>query len=217
MYLGATHLCGCDDTKKDTEDTIVQGLRWLQPETSADKERIALAISLRQNGIDDPQPLFLFALVDERADRGDGRAGFVLTFGVYDEDQDVIGCVIHEEHTARDGSRGNLVEKYPVFMYYPMVDILVFPFFPIRVRAMGERIDELSWKEYSEGHTMDEMSARDFRHWAMTLPSVYVSIPEPNQTNVQVYLYDRAGHESNRVDLYHVPPRGVPGSPRGRN
>ena len=42
---------------------------------------------------------------------------------------------------------------------------------------------------------------KDFGYWVETLPEVWLSLPDPNKVEVDIYLYDKAGHKSNSVKL----------------
>jgi hypothetical protein len=204
ICLAAMSLCGCTRDADKTPDPVVEKLRSLVPQSPAAKERIDLAISLRQNAVIDSQPVLLYAYVRDDADFGDGQPSFVVGLGFYDEDKDVIGCAVREERTTHSGSRETFVESYPVFTHYPMDGTLQFRSFPIQVRTSDQRKDDQQWQKYIEAHTLDEKSVRNRESFARTLPPVYVSIPEPNHTDVMVYLYDRGGHESNTLQLPHA-------------
>ncbi len=208
VCLAAVSLCGCTRRTEETPDPVVEQLRSVRAGSPAEKERVESAISLRQNGVVDSQPVLFGAYIRRETDLGGGLVGSALGFTFYDEDEDVVGCVIREERTAPDGSRQVLVEEYPVFMHYPTDYPLQPRYFPIQIRASDQRKDDQRWKEYAETDIRDKISARDgMRYFIETLPPVYVSVPEPNHTNVLVSVYDRAGHESNPVEPHYVPPK----------
>jgi hypothetical protein len=199
-------LCGC--AKKEAPDPVVKHLRSALAKTPAGKERerVELAISLRQNGVVDPQPVLFGAYIRGDTDLGGGRVGPALFLAFYDEGEDVVGCVIREECTAPDGSRQTLVEKYPVFMFYPSDWPLQPRYLPIQIRASDQPKDDQQWQEYIQTDIRDKILARDgMRCFIETLPPVYVSAPEPNHADVQVSLYDRPGYESNPVELRYIP------------
>jgi len=105
MCLAAMSLCGCTHRTEETPDPVIEQLRSIRPRSPAQKERVESAISLRQNGVVDSQPVLLATSMRRDMDLGVGRIGSALTFTFYDEDEDVVGCVIREERTAPDGSR----------------------------------------------------------------------------------------------------------------
>lgn len=206
ICLAAMSLCGCTHHTEETPDPVVEQFRSFRPKSAAIKERIELAISLRQNGVVDSQPILLSADIIDDADLGGGQVGFAIALAFYDEDEDVVGCVIREERAAPDGSRQALVEKYPVLMYYPTDGPLQVRYVPIQVRTSDQQKDDQQWKEYTETDRRGKISARGgMEYFLETLPPVYVSVPEPNHTDVLMYLYDQAGHESDPVEPHYVP------------
>lgn len=215
VSLAAMSFSGCADHKQKSPDPVLERLRSLS-ENALNQKPFDLAISLRQNDIVDPEPVFLFAGISADTKSGEGRFGWALGVGFYDEDEDVVGCIIREERAGPDGLRETLVEKYPVFMYYPTKGPVEVRFpVPIQVRTSDERKDDQQWQKYTETQPPEEMYARDRQYWRDTLPPMYMSIPEPNQINIYVSLYDRAGHESNPIELR--PPRSYrpgPGNAR---
>ena len=126
----------------------------------------------------------------------------------YDEEKDIVGIGIREESYGTDREKDVLVEEYPVFTYYSSTQILQYRSVPIQFRRSGERKNDQQWQDFLEGKGFDKsLSSAAERFWK-TLPPVYVSVPEPSKVDVLVYVYDKGGHKSNPVSLYHK--QGVP-------
>ena len=108
---------------------------------------------------------------------------------LYDEDNDLIGIGIREKH---DGPEINVLEeKYPVFERRLVIghpEII-----PVKIRDNNQRKDVSEWNDYLR----QEMS--DLSH--SSLPSVWLSLPNPPMVEIEVWVYDQKGNKSNIVPL----------------
>jgi hypothetical protein len=162
------------------------------------------ALSQLRRGVRDASPI-LFAAYLLAADSGGTR----LCAPCFDADQDLRGFCISERHLDPNGEATLIEERYPVFAPFltttPYNDLN----FPVEIRNEDQRKDEQAWNEYVlaclEFIVRQCADARDGQDKPMeaslevTLPSMWVSIPEPNHVEVYISAYDRAGHESNQL------------------
>jgi len=187
--------CGC----AKQEDGTVQELERIKMsmKDAEAKSRIVTALSMRQNNVVDPKPVLIMAGVG-----GDKEETF-LHMATYDENVDVIGLGVCEEWNTVDGRRDSLVEEYPVFAAHSLDGVLSYSKVPVELRDSGQRKDEELWRIYAEERGSKENSLRDSASNGK-IPPIYVSIPEPNDTDVFVYVYDRSGHKSDSVRLLNV-------------
>jgi hypothetical protein len=185
------------------------GHKWCSPEI---KERADLAISLWRNGNVDPKPILIQAIISKYEDQDQ----IYLTVSVFNEEVDTLGFGIREEHTKEDGTKKVLEEVYPIFVHLPqtMVEDLTRNI-PVNIRTTFQRKDEKLWREYVVAdyiklkreyirkHKNSSRSARDVYYSAYpeTLPSVWISLPDPNKVDVTIWVYDKDGHKSDSVEL----------------
>ena len=208
---------GCS-MRKTPSDIILGELQWhayrFADMNQVDAEqRVRLAISKWQNGVVDPEPILIEAFLKTSID---GERCY-LALNTFDEDADLAGFVIKEEHVDSNGVRATLVEEYPVFTHSSYQNVAGFKTIPVMVRDGSQRKPKDQWQEYlstPRQQLEDEYKKRlksDFAgtykegFWKDTLPPILVSVPQPNKVYVQLYVYDRAGHVSERVSLVHVP------------
>jgi hypothetical protein len=157
------------------------------------RERAKLALSKWQNQDTDPEPILFWA--------GIAQPGKALGLLFHDEDMDVIGFGIDQYYVDANGTRQVLVEEYPVFVHFQWSDVGPLKIVPMQVRNSGQRADKERWNSYMKGEGIDPNMAMSREYWMENLPPVWVSVPEPNVVDVNVYVYDRAGHRSESVRL----------------
>ena len=181
------------------------------------KERIQEAMTKYQNGVRDPEPLLIVAGLS-----GMESDGYYIHVWTYDEDEDVLGCIVREEPLRADDGQRMLEEYYPTFIRGPIVGIAGGSSFPGHIRKGHERKDVKAWADYpdtdferlekelfaaapkpppSDNPFEDPRREHRFQFWEDTLPPVWISIPEPNHVKVWVSVYDKAGRKSNEVEL----------------
>jgi hypothetical protein len=157
------------------------------------KERARLALSRWQDQAINPEPILFWADLS--------RPVTALAINFFDEDMDVIGFGIEEHHIDPNGTKQVLTEEYPAFVHFQWPDVGILKIVPIHVRDAGQQADTKKWDDYAKGVGIDMNLEMSREYWKETLPPVWVSIPEPNVTDVCVYVYDRAGHKSEPVEL----------------
>ncbi len=161
------------------------------------RQRAELALSRWRNDMVDPEPILFWATHS----RPDGRPSGVA-FNFYDEDMDVVGFGVEERHTAPNGTVEILEEEYPVLLHLgAWNDVLNMFSVPISIRNAGQRVDTQQWARYTASEPFDAHAPKSREAWEATLPPVWVSRSEPNAVEVNVYVYDRAGHRSTPIPL----------------
>lgn len=161
------------------------------------KQRAELALSRWRNKTVDPQPILFWAT---HSRPGKGPTGLGLDF--YDEDMDVLGFGVEEHHINTNGTDEIYREEYPVYVHNrPWADVIYTVSVPIHIRSANERANVEEWDRYVRGDALDVNLRMSREDWEATLPPVWISRPEPNAVEVQVYLYDRAGHKSEPIPL----------------
>ncbi len=160
------------------------------------EERCELCLSKWQNRTLDPEPVLVLVSLGRVVARG-----MNLLFEAFDEDKDVIGLGIKEEYTDANGLKTLLTEEYPAFVHRMTSDVMPLRFCDVQIRYAGQRKDAQRWEQYVNGEGIDVSSLRSTERWIETLPTVWISIPEPNKVDVYVYVYDRAGHKSEPLRL----------------
>lgn len=157
------------------------------------KQRAKLALSRWQDQAINPEPIMFWA--------GLAQSVKAIVLNFFDEDMDVIGFGIEEHYVDVNGTKQVLIEEYPAFAHYQWPDVSVLKIVPMQVRNAGQRADKDKWSSYLKGEKIDPNAPMPREYWTTTLPPVWVSIPEPNVVDVNIYVYDRAGHRSESVEL----------------
>ena len=189
-FAMAICLSGCKDDSpelSDREKLSSRGLRYLLKGSPYYSEQLQKAANLWENGVCDPEPI-LFDAILAKWDSSDTVFGIISS----DEDNDLKGIIVREKHAA-----DIFQETYPVFVgggfRVPVsgVEIAI-----ARSRTQNQRKNEELWEQYAA--LAAEVGENEPPPAA---PPLWISIPEPNQIEVWVQLYDKAGHKSNQVKL----------------
>jgi hypothetical protein len=194
--------CQCATQQAKTADAVVEELQRIHM-TMKDrdaKKRITAALSLRQNTVLDREPILIAAGL--AADMREGPNPF-LGLAVYDEDWDVFGVGVREGRNAGDGQTEYSVEEYPVFAHDHLGGPLNYLLVPVEIRDSDQRKDGERWQAYALDSKSNENPPRGSTGEAKT-PPMYISIPEPNDLAVWVYVYDRSGNKSDPVRLQNA-------------
>lgn len=200
---------GCDK-KKAESDHESDFLKYLISHSGDDvdlKQRAQLAMSKLEDGIMDPEPFLIHAIM--KTSRVEDGERMFLTLIMYDEDEDYIGFVVEEECVDSNNIvTTRLVEKYPAFKYSSYSNYLDFMSIPVLVRDENKRKPEEQWLKYMNTprqQQKEEYMKRSKKNWTWkdTIPPVWLSIPEPGKLNIYVRVYDRAGHISERVRMVY--------------
>lgn len=205
---------GCKEKPKKLEvfDSVMYVLdqRMKHPKSpNITRRRAMLAKSRWENGIVDPQPFLVEAILV----KFEGFDEIYLTLTILDEDQDVIGFAIKEEQIGADSVFKTLYERYPVFIFcLPFITCDVH-LVPIQIRTKQQQKDEGLWRKYLDldyeelykNYTKERARSDDTAYpevfWEETLPPVWLSIPEPNKVDVWIWVYDKTGNKSEPVRL----------------
>jgi len=208
-----------DSTRHNEEQGTQQGWdpelhalqRLLQyPWMPADaKERAQEAMAKYRNAALDPEPVLITATLGKSA----GIAQVYLHLVVFDECGDLLGFVVTEQRQDRNGTQSVVEERYPVFAHLLPTGVADVLSIPVGIRDGHQRKDEERWAKYCDmplsahggestrGDTGSRSGPMSATHWEETLPPVWVSLPEPNNVVVSLYVYDRGGYKSNQVRL----------------
>jgi hypothetical protein len=178
-----------DALERDKEEAKAKGFREFE-------EHSELALSRLRNRVIDPEPILLIALLGRET--GSGRYLHLETF---DEDRDILGLGIREEHTDVNGLKTVLTEEYPAFVHRMTSEVLLSRLCAVKIRDADQRKNAQLWDGYVKGEGIDVSSLQSRDYWIETLPPLWISIPETNRVDVYVYLYDKAGHKSDPVKL----------------
>jgi len=161
------------------------------------KKQIEIAQEMWQNGKVDREPI----LISADLTKAEGTEDIYIGLITFDEDTDVIGIGIKEEYINPNNLKTTLTEEYPAFVYRMSPDVDELRLCPVQIRNDSQRKSNQQWEEYIKGEGIDVSTLKNTIRWRQTLPPVWVSIPDPNHTHVQVYIYDKAGNKSKPIKL----------------
>ena len=136
------------------------------------------------NDILDLRPILIYAGFLTREDKD----YLLLMLLMSDEDADIAGIIVREIHRQSDGKEQVIQEEYPLFVRSSIGHHQLVKF---TKREHGERKDDDSWNTYVQNANWNEDPT----------PNVWISLPRPNQIDVEIQIYDRAGHKSESVPL----------------
>jgi len=207
----AMHIAGCRKKSGLDEDPVVYAIRKSVKSPRFPqivRDRADLAVSKWRNGVLDEKPILINACLN-RYEPNPIPESMALT--VYSEQKKkIIGFGIKEEHIKENGQRDIIEEKYPAFIHRPLDEIANVWAVQIDIRTSDERKDEEIWEKFIESNEIadeykkyDELvNSRKLRAiLPVSFPIVWVSIPEPNEVNVLIWVYDKDGNESEPVEL----------------
>lgn len=155
------------------------------------------------------QPLLVRAMLYNNPITTDGRP--MLHAIVLDRNFDLCGIRVREEHRTTDGTPPTIEEDYPVYARYvrapgtTWVDSARY----VSIRDNNQRKDQLRWERYLldsidwiiHRYVLDKRTPRGYE---VSMPAVWISAPEPNAVCVQLSVYDRAGHESQYIEVENL-------------
>ncbi len=192
-FVAAISLTGCkDDSPKlsDMEKASSHSMRFLLKRSPPYSEQLQKAANLWENGVCDPEPI-LFDAILAKWDSSDTVFGIISS----DEDNDLQGIIVREKHAA-----DIFEETYPVFVGGGFqVPIYAGGITMARIRTQNQRKNEELWEQYAA------LAAEVGENEPLpAAPPLWISIPEPNEVEVWVQLYDKAGNKSNQVKLRYI-------------
>jgi hypothetical protein len=149
---------------------------------------------------------------------------------MFDEDKDIQGIVLKEESQDPNGTVNILKEDYPCFIHYPYFTAASSYAIPVSIRKNNQRKGEKLWEDYvsmdleylrkqaseyyrritlppwsknalTDFSEIEEEVGKIMSQWEESLPTVWISIPEPNQKTVWIQVYDEAGNRSDFIKL----------------
>lgn len=123
-----------------------------------------------------------------------------------DRPADLAGVTIKEERKAADGTVSTITEDYPVYTRYLSAPQEPPQWTWVTIRTESQEKDYGLWEEYLLDtidwliytHIQGHVGNRDH---GLTIPPVWISIPEEDVVRVFVAVYDRAGNRSDYVEL----------------
>lgn len=161
-------------------------MRGLPNESS---ERAKFAQARWENGTLDAEPI----LIDAMLTIPKGEEKPVIVLALSDEEEDVLGIVISEQHSeSAEAKTYRIQEQYPIYTGTGPFAVS-HEIIPVTIRTARERKDDVLWRDYVQRNTFAPER----------LPPIWVSMPAPN-VRVQVSIYDVGGRMSAPVDLREV-------------
>ena len=154
------------------------------------------ALSNWLNSTVDPEPILFYAILIHPS-----RSHEVLWLHFIDEDMDVVGFLVEEHYTDANDKIHTLLEEYPVFAHGQWSNVIGSGKIPVSLRDAEQKADMEKWASYVQDAGVDENESRSVKYWEEAMPTVWVSVPEPNKNDVNVYIYDQAGNRSEPVRL----------------
>jgi hypothetical protein len=185
-------VAGCDSSSLPNDEEIRRRLIISHCESALANEQLSrqaksrarLALLKWDNSSLDPEPIVIEAFLAQARDSKEARMGI----GISDEDNDVAGIGVREEHVRPNGGAIIIEEEYPVFGFQ---SIGCLQLIPVQIRIGTERKNHEDWQRYlNRGVWEKEM-----------IPDLWISIPRPGTVDVKVWVYDHAGHKSQLVPL----------------
>ena len=158
-----------------------------------------IAISKYENKIIDTNPVLIYALLTRPIE-----SDYDIDLLIYHEGEDLLGIGINETYIDSNGLETELIEEYPVFLFLSPKKGAIPWMIPTKIRDSDQIKSEQRWKEYTFGEGIEMDKIWDAEYWTSSLPEVWISIPEPNKVEVEVYLYDKAGNKSKPVKVRHI-------------
>jgi hypothetical protein len=223
-----TLLSSCKRFKEKQNDNVTHLLNWVVKHpmlpTEA-KERAHTALSKWNNKKIEKGPILICSWLGHPI----GTDDIYLNLVIYDEDNDVLGIGIEESYLVNDSQTENRRDEYPIYIHADDAPGILVDTLPIKVRSICNRYNPLPdqtrfWQEYNASLESSESIPNNLlkipnrepnkvgswlKQWKVYLdvesmkpiPNIYVSIPEPNNVDVWIWVYDRTGHKSEPVRL----------------
>ncbi len=196
IVLLSLFLTGCKDSSfdeilEDIEFTVNKIKQKFQEYPDV-KERADLLIPRWENQVIDPEPILVWTYL-AKVRQDDNSFSYNISLFIYDEDMDVLGMGITEEHISVHNQKEIIEELYPFYFHCNYSGHPQFGYWnPVEIRIERKTKNEKKWKEF----VAIKRSA-----WADTVPPICVSIPEYGKKDVWVWIYDRQGNKSRPIKL----------------
>ena len=134
----------------------------------------------------DPEPILIRAILV----KPERLQCIMLGLQASDEDLDMLGIILKENHIKSNGQKEIIEEKYPVYAD-DKVTVTKLKLINVKIRENNERKDEELWQDYLFVGVPNKY----------TMPKVLISAPDAGKIEVEICVYDREGHESAPVPL----------------
>lgn len=191
-------LTGCKDKDIDINalrrDSSIKYCKSLldNPKISVrTKDLASLALKNWEKKVSNPNPILIRALLGTTRD----ESKTYLCLGISDGIGNVIGIGIRERHIQSNGEVAIIEETYPAFEFGELrktSDRLV----PVVIRKNNERKSDIEWDDYLKSKPLSKNLSTK-----RPIPELRVSIPKPGNIEVEIWIYDRAGHKSETIPL----------------
>jgi len=145
------------------------------------------------NGVLDPEPILVDAAYGEYPDTNN----LMLLLTMSDENFDIEGMVIRETHNPGDSNSFIIEEDYPVFCVSGIGHAQIL-WFRKRENA-SQRKDDEAWEKYLSPCDTFVYIRHDF-------PPIWISLPQPGISEVEIWIYDSEGNKSEPVPLKYGHP-----------
>ena len=194
----AVHI-GCKEKQEDNEWYMitVRTLNRISENsnlTEYERKTALAAVELWKNNAIDVKPVLISAFISQA--EGVEEPNISIIF--YDEDKDVLGIGFRESRKIDDGTNNILIETYPVYNYNFFPSEVFVGWLGFNIRKANDRKNENLWQEYLN-ENVEQMNIEAIGN--TPIPPVIVSIPEPKSVDVEIWIYDRAGNESEPIKL----------------
>jgi hypothetical protein len=210
LALLAFSSVGCDRVSEDDDKTREHDVKSLREVLQASwvpadaKERTQEVLKIYESGAREEKPIVILALLHEWATP---TPYHYLRLWVFDQRKDRLGIGVKEEWSDPNGSRIVLEEQYPVCAQLPTETYQVVSV-PAQIRSVGQRKDEKLWADWVamdfdklvEKTLPSGSPTQIYQLWKDMVPALWVSLPS-EKGSVSVYVYDKAGHKSNAVNV----------------
>jgi hypothetical protein len=158
-------------------------------------KNIETATSKYENNQVDQAPVILWAFLLNYLRDGLGS----LDIECYDEDKDLVGIGIKERYLDLNGKETTLIEEYPVMVRLKSQTFPIGISLRVKIRNSDQRKSEQNWNDYIEKEGNNKL---DFITSRMNFPDIWISLPDANKTEVEMYIYDKKGNRSNSTIVH---------------
>jgi hypothetical protein len=203
LLVGFLLIVGCKDSgilnDREMIEKLLTGLNL--NDVNDIRNNANLAISKYENKRIETEPILIYALFRQSNE----IEPTILHLLTYDEDEDILGIGINEKYIDPNGTETNLNEEYPIFLFRNPPKGASPRIIPVQIRNLGQLKSEQLWDQYIAGEGIEMDRILNQLYWKSSLPAVWISLPDPNKTEVEIYIYDKAGHKSQPMKLIYEP------------
>jgi len=217
LFAVGMTVVGCKE-RAATEDEFVAVFavseleRMLQRDYLPLRYRERARAALREFNSKEPNtvPIFVYAILTYGNDPNYDTLGVMC----FDKDRDLQGIRIREQLRDSQGALTAIEEDYPIFVGSLESWSLERRVISFAVRDSGQRKDEKRWLEYENrwlkvlvreavaAKRKQSAPVADGNLSVRDMPPLYVSVPDPNRVDVQMRAYDKAGNESEWIEVH---------------